>query len=474
MPYQSIGKNYIYTLLYQLSAFAIPLITTPYIARVLGADGIGISSYTHSITTYFILAAALGTTEYAQREIAYRQDIFEQRTIMFWEIFLLRCISGFLSLIIFIAVTKSSEYKFFFAIQGINILSVVFDISWFFQGMEDFGRIALRNIMVRLLNIFPIFLFVKDREDLPFYIASLALTTLAGHISVWIHLPQYLKHIKSSKIHPLRNLPRIFHFFIPSIAIQVSAVLDKTMLGMFSASIFESGYYEQADRIEKLCLTMVSALGVIMLSRISYLFSKNDLTYLKLHIYRSYRFIGMTAIPMTFGLLIIADTFVPLFFGTGYEKTVILIQILSVLLIIVGLSNVTGMQYLIPTGQQKQFTKSVIVGCLVNLVLNFILIPRFLSIGAAIATVIGEIVVTLSQLTMTRKIFSVKKILEDSLNYVISSCGMSVLILLIKTKIECDFGGIITLISIGVLSYIVGLYLLKDKLLIQIFEKFTI
>lgn len=209
MPYQSIGKNYIYTLLYQLSAFAIPLITTPYIARVLGADGIGISSYTHSITTYFILAAALGTTEYAQREIAYRQDIFEQRTIMFWEIFLLRCISGFLSLIIFIAVTKSSEYKFFFAIQGINILSVVFDISWFFQGMEDFGRIALRNIMVRLLNIFPIFLFVKDREDLPFYIASLALTTLAGHISVWIHLPQYLKHIKSSKIHPLRNLPRI-------------------------------------------------------------------------------------------------------------------------------------------------------------------------------------------------------------------------------------------------------------------------
>lgn len=246
------------------------------------------------------------------------------------------------------------------------------------------------------------------------------------------------------------------------------------MLGMFSASIFESGYYEQADRIEKLCLTMVSALGVIMLSRISYLFSKNDLTYLKLHIYRSYRFIGMTAIPMTFGLLIIADAFVPLFFGTGYEKTVILIQILSVLLIIVGLSNVTGMQYLIPTGQQKQFTKSVIVGCLVNLVLNFILIPRFLSIGAAIATVIGEIVVTLSQLTMTRKIFSVKKILEDSLNYVISSCGMSVLILLIKTKIECDFGGIITLISIGVLSYIVGLYLLKDKLLIQIFEKFTI
>ena len=468
MKKKSIKKNYIYNLCYQVLTLITPLITTPYVSRVLGADGVGISSYTNAVTTYFILIATLGTTDYAQREIAYRQEYSKERTKVFWEIVLLRCITGLVSIILFAFFIFSSEYRVIFLIQAVNIFAVIFDISWFFQGMEEFAVTSIRNIAVKILNILFIFVFVREKNDLMLYIASIAFSTLIGNILLWGKISKYLIPVSIKDIHPFSNLIGVIQLFIPTIAIQVSAVLDKTMLGLISEAAFENGYYEQADRIEKICLTIVSSLGIVMIPRIANVIANKNDERLKYYIYRAYRFIWMMSLPMMFGLISIADLFVPWFFGPGYEKTAVLLKLLSILLCVVGLSSVTGVQYFVPAGKQNLYTRSVIYGLIVNIIMNAILIPQFFSIGAAIATIISEIVVTGSQFYMVRKDFSIKNIFKLSSNYLISSFVMFAVLILLNHYIVNGWQGMIAMTVLGAFIYVIILIILKDEMIKEI------
>lgn len=474
MNKKSIKHNYIYNLTYQIFILLVPFITTPYLSRVLGADGVGLNSYTNSIVTYFVLIAVLGTSDYGQREIAYRQDGVKERSRMFWEVFILRGLTSLASLGMFLLVTWDSDYRLLYFLQSVNIISVMVDISWFFQGMEEFGKIAVRNIIVKILNISVIFAMVKTSNDLPMYIASISISALVGHVSIWSMLPQYICSIPLKEIKPFRNIKRVMQLFLPQIAIQVSAVMDKTMLGMITGSEFENGYYEQADRIEKLCLTIVSSLGIVMIPRISYVVSKRQSEMLDYYIYRSYRFVWFIALPLTFGLIGIADQFVPWFFGMGYEKTIILIRIVSVLLCIVGVSSVTGVQYLIPSGKQNQFTLSVVLGMVVNFCMNALLIRNYLSIGAAAATVAGELAVTISQLVMVRKCFSIKKLLSLSRIYLVASMFMCMVILIIKPLVEKTAWGTVLLVCTGGTTYMLSLLGMKDELVVSLLQKMRI
>lgn len=467
MSKKSIKRNYVFNVTYQMLILLAPFITMPYISRVLGADGVGLNSYTNSIVTYFVLIAVLGTADYGQREIAYRQDDVKERSLMFWEVFILRGITSLMSLGMFLFVTWNSNYRLLYFIQSVNIISVLVDVNWFFQGLEEFGKIVTRNIIVKVLNIAVIFCFVKTNRDLPVYIASITVSILLGNISVWYLLPKYICRIPLREIRPFHNIKHVMQLFLPQIAIQISAVMDKTMLGMITGSEFENGFYEQADRIEKICLTIVSSLGVVMIPRISYIVAKGQKKLLDYYIYRAYRFVWMLALPMTVGLIGIADQFVPWFFGSGYEKTIILIRIFSVLLCIVGLSSVTGVQYFIPSGKQNQFTKSVVFGLAINFCMNMLLIHGYLSIGAAIATVAGEMTVTVSQLIMVRKIFSVKKILRSSTSYLIASVLMFTVLMLVKPLVGITIWGTVILVGIGSLVYFFALLIMKDDMILD-------
>ena len=470
MREKSIKKNYIYNLSYQIMTLLTPLITTPYISRVLRPDGVGVVSYSNSVVTCFILFAVLGTLDYGQREIAYRQDDIRGRSRKFWEIFFLRTATSLLSLICFLLVTRKSEDHFIYLVQSLNIIAVIIDITWFFQGLEEFGKIVRRNIAAKILNILFVFMFVKSYGDAPLYVASIAAAALIGHVSLWISLPSYICRIPLKEIRPFRNIKTVLLLFLPQIATQVSTVMDKTMLGLIIGSDFENGYYEQADRIEKICLTVVTSLGTVMMPRIAHVIAQKQDRQLEYYIYRSYRFIWLLALPMTIGLIGIADQFVPWFLGDGYEKTEVLLRIFSMLLWIIGLSNVTGVQYFIPAGKQKEFTISVFLGMSVNFICNILLIPGLLSLGAAIATVIGEIAVTVSQLYMIRKRFSIRKIFVSSETYLISSGIMGIVILILKPFAGAGPEGSILLVAAGILVYFGVLLLMKDQLVRESLE----
>lgn len=237
MKEPSIKKNYLFNSSYQILALIVPLITTPYVSRVLGANGIGIYSYTFSIVSYFVLFSALGTSTYANRNLGIVRDNIEERTKFFWEIFSLRAILAMISLVVYFAyVIVLSENKLIAALQGIYLLDVMMDITWFFQGMENFKIIAIRNYVIKLVNVIFIFTVVRDESDLWWYVLGLAAWSLLANISMWIPLRKLIKSPSIKNIKPFKNISIIIQLFVPTIASQIYTMLDKSMIGWISGN----------------------------------------------------------------------------------------------------------------------------------------------------------------------------------------------------------------------------------------------
>ena len=397
-------RNYLYHMAYQLLAMFLPLITVPYISRVLGAENIGIYSYTVSIATYFISFGSLGMSLYGQREIAYHQSNKRRRTQIFYEIFYLRLITMTIALAAFFIafVFKTNGYQFYFAILLLEILASALDISWFFQGLEEFKKIAIRNTIVKLLSVASIFLFVKSSTDLPIYLAIYVITTLLGNLSLWLSLPKYLVKSHFKKLQVWRHFKPTIRLFIPQIAIQVYTLLDKTMLGALIADKSEVGFYDQSQKIIKLLLTVITTLGTVMMPRIAATFAKREYTKIRHYLKKSAKFVFALSIPMILAVNVLADIFVPLFFGAGYQPVALLMKVISPILLLIGLSNVIGTQYLLPTKRLRAYTGSVVAGAAINFIINLALIPPLGALGASIGTVVAEAVVTSIQIFAIR------------------------------------------------------------------------
>ncbi len=476
MKKNSVAKNYIYNLTYQILVLILPLITTPYISRVLGAEGTGIYSYTISITTYFILFGTLGISMYAQREIAYVQDKVKERSKIFWEIIVVRFITLSLSMILFyLTYARNGEYSMYYRILLLEILANCFDISPFFQGMEEFKKIIVRNLIVKMVSIISVFLFIKTENDTNIYLLIYALSTFLGNISLWFYLPKYVHKVPFKELQLLKHIRPTIVLFVPQVATQIYTVLDKTMIGNMVADKAEVGYYEQSQKIVKMLLTIVTSLGTVMLPRIANKFANGKKEEIKENIYQSFEFVYFLAIPLTCGVISVAPIFIPLFLGQAFEKSSILTSIISPIILIIGLSNVIGTQYLLPTKKQKQFTISVVAGAFCNLILNGMLIPRLLSIGAAIATLLAESVVTLVQFYMIRNEFSIIKILKKSKDYWLAGIGMLILNFLYQKLLLTNVKPVIQLfilVGLGGITYItILIIILKNKYMIECLTK---
>lgn len=467
---KSVKLNYVYNMIYQTLLLLVPLITAPYLSRVLGAGGIGVSGYTISIVTYFILFGSLGISVYGQREIAYYQDNKSERSKIFFELLALKMISMTIAMIFFyIFFARSGEYAIYYKILLIEMVANVFDITWFYQGMERFKKTALRNGVVKFLSVIVIFLFVKSSNDLSKYLYIFCFTTLLSHLSLWYPVKKYIEI--PEKLNIFRHFKKTLILFIPQVAIQIYTVLDKTMIGALLKDMNEVGYYEQVQKIIKVSLTIVTSMGVAMLPRIANCYAENDKKRIKEYINKAFCFSLCVSIPMAFGMIAVASKFVPSFFGPEFYPGIPLLKIMSVITIFISLSNVIGIQYLLPTKKEKYYTISVIVGAVVNFILNYFLIKCYRAVGAAIATVIAEFLVTAIQFYFVRKEFKFKDVIKMSKNYFIASIVMFGIVSLInQTDIVIRSITVVLETGIGVIIYLLMLYLLKDEFFINTYK----
>lgn len=460
---KSIKKNYIYNVLYQIITMLAPLITTPYISRVLKAEGIGSYSFVNSIAQYFALFGVMGISTYGQREISYYQHDKKKRSQIFWNAKTLEIITTLFFFTAYILLSLHQSNKALYLALSFNILLCTVDITWFFQGMEEFGIITLRNTIIKVLGIICIFLFVKQEGDLIKYALILSLCGFISNISLWLPARKLLNKPVFQDINPFYNIRIIISLFIPCIAMEVFSMLDKTMIGLICKTASENGHYEQASKIARMVLVIVTALGTVMIPRIGFHFEKGDKEIVKSYMKRAYKFVWFLATPLCVGLIGISSNFVPWFFGTGYEKVIPILSILSFLIIAIGIDNVTGMQYLIPTKRQNLFTKSVIIGAVVNFVLNSYLIYFYGAIGAAIASIIAEFSVALYQIYSVRGEINIKFVFTCGWKNYVASIIMFALLNVLSQNLCPSVINTLILIIFGVCVYIVVLIAFKDE-----------
>lgn len=458
---KSIKKNYVYNVFYRILTLLTPLITSPYIARVLGPDNIGKASYIGSITSYFVLFASLGIATFARREVSYLQDDRKARTKIFWEVNILQATTALICLAAYVCFALFQENRILYLISAIGIINIIFDVSWLYSGMEEFGSLVFRNTIFKVIHIAYIFLFVKGRDDLVWYMLESAFSLISS-MALWPRLPKMVGRPHFRELRPFRHMKVIISLFIPTIAIQIYTVLDKTMIGMITHNSFENGYYEQALRISKMTLGIITALGAVMVPRIGQLFYKKDTEQVKKYMYRSYRFVWFLGIPLCLGIIMTAGNFIPWFLGDGYDEVVNLSAILSLLILAIGINNVTGVQYLIPTQRQNTFTATVVAGAVVNFVCNMFLIYFFQSTGAAIASVLAETTIAVVQLVIVRKELSPWKVIKSGTHYFIAGALMVAALLPLKIVLKPSIINTAIMIVSGAVVYFLALLVMKD------------
>jgi O-antigen/teichoic acid export membrane protein len=460
----SIKKNFIYNTISQLVSILVPFITLPYVTRVLSADDIGINSYTNSIVQYFVLFGTFGLSSYGNRSIAYVSENIIKRSETFWELFFFGQITTIVSYLIFsVSIIYNNSYTDVFFAQSITIIAGGLDISWFFIGIEKFKKVVIRNIFVKIIGTILIFLFVNSSDDLIIYILILSVTQLMGQIIVWISLPGYICLIKLNQLNIKQHIIPNIKIFVPTIAIQLYVQIDKTMIGWFVDKA-QVGFYDIAEKITKMPLVIVTSLGTVMMPRIAYCYSKDDMESIKKYIDKTFKVQSYLAFVICFGLIACSKNFVNWFLSSDYQIVGTLISMLSFVIIAIAWGHVVGNQLLISLKMENKYTIAVFAGVFVNVIANLFLIPKYQAMGAVIATLIGEYTVSILEILFTLKYLNFLSIISELWKYLFSSIVM--FIVLVGLNLFHIDGVFLTILQLllGGGVYCICLIILKSKI----------
>lgn len=464
MKKSKVSINYLYNAAYQILTFITPIITAPYLARTLGAENLGIYNYTYSIIYWFMLFGTMGISLYGSKEIAKVSDDRKKLSKKFSEIFSLQILCMLLSIIVFYIVFSifDFKYKIVFLLQGLLLLPYALEITWLYTGLEDFKKTTIRGFVVKILLVLGIVLLIKSESDLYLYVIFIAVMNLIGSLMIW----KGIKKILDFKIPKFKDI--IPHFkeniilFIPQISASIYSVFDQTMIGLLYKDVSEVGFYSQAHKLVNMLLFIVTTIGSVMLPNIVRKRREDSDEKVKEVTNFTFKIALFLSIPMAIGFSVVAPFFIPWFLPPEFEKVSYIICSLTPLIIFISLSNVLGVQYLIPMEESKKYTISVTSGCFVNLILNFCLIGKLGAYGAAIASCITELSVLLIQYFFVRKSFNFKGILSKLFKYLISSIIMGVVVLFVGILMGSGVLTNLIQVLVGIIIYALIQIITKD------------
>lgn len=412
----SLKKNLAYNVAYQILVIILPLITAPYVSRVLGTDGLGTYSYIFSIVTYFGLFGMLGIANHGNRSVALVRDNRQKVSEAFSNTYIIQLCTTVIALLLYFLFIYCwfSGDKTIAYIESIIVLSYVLDITWFFFGLEQFAVTVTRNAIIKIATVVAIFIFVRSREDLWIYALIMSCGMLFSQIYLWLRIRKYADFCKPSWSQVKSNIKPVLMLFIPAIAYSIYKLLDKVMLGAMS-SMSQVGLFDNAEKIINIPSSLITAFGTVMMPRITVLLGTGDehrISYLNKI---SVRYFTLLVVGAAFGLAGICNVLAPVYFGSEFVGSAPIIAGLGFSLIFVTWANVIRTQYLIPNKLDKPYVISSVIGALANLAVNVILIPKFAGIGAMIGTIIAEFTVFFVQLILVRRSFPMSQYLQPVL-----------------------------------------------------------
>ena len=466
----SLKKNIAISTIYQVLLIILPIITAPYVARVLGPDQSGIYDYTNSIQTYFAMFAALGTASYGAREIARVRNDIAMRSKLFWEIELMTVMTSTVCIIVwFIFIAFTPQYKVIYLVLTMGLFSTMFDISWFFAGMEQFKYTVTKNAACKLIGVVLMFLFVKKQDDLLLYIIIITASTMIGNLSMWLYVPRFTERVDFKTLRFRKHFHETLIYFVPSIATSVYTVLDRTLIGVITKNKAENGFYHYTMQIINMMKALTfSSLNMVLGSRIAYLFAEEKYDEIKERIRDSINYILFMGIGICFGLIGVSGRFVPLYLGPGYDRVVTMLVLMSPIVVIIGVSNCLGSQYYTPSGNRKLSAKFIIIGAIVNLTLNLILIPRFWGYGAIVASLIAETVITVLYFRHCNGYLTADTLFREGWKKLVAGVLMLAVIRILDRFIASDIIALCAEVMAGFAVYCALIVLLRDTFMSEI------
>ena len=455
--------NFLYSSAYHIFAILIPLITTPFVSRKLGAGGIGEYSYAYSIASYFALFIMMGLANYGNRTIAFARGKRKDLSKEFWSIYLFQLSMGIVVNTIYIV------YCFLFAplltvslLILLYLISVGIDITWFFWGLENFKITVIRDFVIKIITTICIFIFIRNPGDVWKYALILSGGSFLSQALLWASLRKYIHWSRPNWTEIRQHIKPNLILFVPSIAVSFYKIMDKIMLGAMSSTT-EVGFYHSSERVLQVPMALVTSLGIVMQPRMSNLISKNTKKeYLSSLMLKSVALALFLSTSIGFGIMTVSDEFVPIFYGQGFEKCTTLFLILLPSCMFLSFTNVFKSQYMVPNKLDKEYTIALFTGAAINLLLNSLLIPRIASVGAAWGTLFAEISVTIVITAIMNRTVNVWRYYKTALPFIISGLIM----FLTCRGIHLELGAISELLAKIVISAVVYISTLFILLLI--------
>lgn len=456
-----LAKNYIFNVTYKLLNIAMPLITAPYLSRVIGAEGLGIYAYYYAIAHYFYLFGKMGLNNYGTREIAISKDNQEDMNHMFSSIYTQQIISSIIIQIIYtiFCLFSIKNDGLIPMILGIYTLGCLFDIDWLYLGLEKFDKIAIKNIIVKIITLIAIFIFVKNENDLWIYTLIMSAGMIIGFWTLWVGVKKYVK-FKPVKIkEALKHLKPNAILLVPVLAANIYHSIDKVMVGQM-CNMTELGYYDNAEKIIYAINGFITAFDNIMIPKCSKLVANNKQERCKQYISYTMQFLFFIILLMGSVCTGLAKHIVLIVFGDDFSRSIILLQLLAVTLIFMTWSDVIRSLWVIPIKKDKLFLVTIGTGAIVNIILNIVLIPKYGAAGSCIATIAAEFSVPLVQYIFFRKDLNYKQLIKQQIIFVVTAVVTVVFLGVIQKYFAVKIFNLIILLAIGSVFYIIVCFLL--------------
>lgn len=469
MKKKKVSINIMYNVVNQAVALIVPLVLSPYVARVLSPELIGDYSYVLANSSYFVLVESLGFSLYGMLQVAENRDDKVYVSALLKEIMAAKLVlmAGCIFVYMALFLKASNSNKTLALIMVLNIVSMGIDSTWFLMGMEDFKTTTLRNIAVRIANVLLVLFLVKSEKDFLLYALIMQLSNVISYIVVIPTLNKYIVPAQMSVRHAVEHARKSIVYVIPGLINTIFSSADKTVLGALADS-YEVGVYEQASKICTLCGTVINSVSNVLLPRITYLNKNKSVDEAKTLLFKTLQGATIVSIAVAAGIICVAEEFIPFFFGKGYEKSVVLLKILSVNVYMTILSTYIGQQCLISVGRQREYNIAISFGAGLNLFLNILLVRKMQSIGVSFASLAASIIICVFLLYFSRNRIRFRDLVSMSWKSVAASVVMFIATSWVHTG---SVGITLTCkILIGAMVYFVMLLLLRESFLMDILK----
>ena len=458
-PRRSLKSNFLFQASYQILLILVPLVTTPYLSRVLGAQAVGTFSYTQAVSGYFVMFAMLGMSTYGVREIAAAGDDRTLRSRTFWGAYasqVLICVIICVAYICYLCFLGSPGGFEIGLVWGMYVLAAPFDVSWLLFGVEEFKVPTIRSMVTKLATLPIIFGLVHGPEDLWIYCGAIAGSSLANQLLIWPFIHRYVDWTSLSWAEISRHFRPSFVLFIPVIAISLYTSMDKILLGQLGG-MQQAGFFEYSEKLSRMPMAVITAMGTVMLPRMTAELSAGRHESALSLLEDSFWAMLAMAFALAFGIAAIAPEFAPVFLGEEFMECDSIMRVLAIIIPIISITNIIGRQYLVPTGRDARYTSSVCAGAVVNVAVNLALIPSMGAMGAAIATVAAEIAVLAVQAMSVCRELPFMLYIRNSLPYIVFGALMFAVVRMVAGFLSSIWGlsvlGLAIEIAVGIMTF---------------------